>query len=414
MIICFIMVPSASAKDIVVSKTGSVTTITQALKKAEKGDRILVERGVYTGNQILVNKPVIIEGKPGAILDGLGKYQILRVTADHVVIKNMTFINAGISYIHDNAAIKLDSVSSCVISHNTLRNNFFGIYLAKSENCIVTGNSVIGNGQGETASGGGIHLWNCNHITVSYNYLRNNRDGIYFEFVNHTLITHNLSEYNIRYGLHLMYSNSDTYTYNTFRNNHAGGVVMYSKNITITHNRFEHNWGPSEDGVLLKELNKGEIRHNYFFGNTTALYSEGSNNVRIEQNDFSQNGWAVNIMSNSAHNLFTHNDFTDNTFDVVTSGQKNTNNFTENYWSGYNGYDLNHDGIGDIPYHPVSLFSYIVEQQSPSLILLHSLFIKILGVAERALPVLTPKTLVDIKPMMKKYDTDREFEKEVR
>ncbi|HKJ32788.1 MAG TPA: NosD domain-containing protein, partial [Balneolales bacterium] len=209
-----------------------------------------------------------------------------------------------------------------------------------------------------------------------------------------------VSENNIRYGLHLMYSRHDSYTYNLFKDNHAGGVVMYCKFITVKHNVFQHNWGPSEDGLLLKELNDGVVEDNRFYQNSTAVYSEGSNRVMIDHNNFIRNGWAVKIMSNSTQNDFVNNNFIENAFDVVTSGRVNDNEFNHNYWTAYKGYDLNKDGIGDVPYHPVSLFSYIVNQQSPAMILMHSIFIQVLDVAEKALPVLTPKTLVDHDPLM--------------
>ena len=395
------------AKTIIVKKNSSVPTITRALQIADNGDKIIVTKGIYPGDQIKVDKQVTITGQKGAILDGQGKYQIMVVTADSVTIKNLTFRNAGISYVDDNAAIKLNGVSHCLVTHNTLINNFFGIYLAKSHYCTVSYDSIVGNGREETSSGGGIHLWNCDHALITHNYTRNNRDGIYFEFVNHTQITHNVSEGNIRYGLHLMYSKHDTYSYNLFRENRAGGVVMYSHFITVVHNVFRHNWGPSDDGLLLKELNDGTVEHNKFFQNSSAIYSEGSNRIKIDHNDFIRNGWAVKIMSNSTQNKFTENNFIENAFDVVTSGDVNNNKFTENYWTNYKGYDLNHDGLGDIPYHPVSLFSYIINQQAPAIILMHSLFIQVLDVAERALPVLTPKTLIDAKPLMNKvHDTD--------
>jgi len=393
-----------SAKTIIVRKNGSISTITKAIEIANKGDRIVVTKGIYTGNQIKVDKQVTITGRKGAVIDGKGKYQIMVVTSDSVTVENLTFKNAGISYVNDNAAIKLKGVKHCLVTHNILINNFFGIYLAKSHYCTVSYDSIIGNGREEVSSGGGIHLWNCDHALITHNYTSNNRDGIYFEFVNHTRITHNLSEGNIRYGLHLMYSKHDTYSYNLFRENRAGGVVMYSHFITVTHNVFRHNWGPSDDGLLLKELNDGKVEDNRFYQNSTAVYSEGSNRIKIDHNDFIRNGWSANIMSNSSKIDFKNNNFINNAFDVVTSGESNENKFDHNYWSSYKGYDLNDDGIGDVPYHPVSLFSYIVNQQPPAMILMHSLFINILNVAEKALPVLTPKTLVDHHPLMEKVN----------
>jgi len=75
--------------------------------------------------------------------------------------------------------------------------------------------------------------------------------------------------------------------------------------------------------------------------------------------------------------------------------------FAGNYWDGYAGYDLDHDGFGDAPYHPVRLFSVLVEQNEPMLILLRSFFLDLLDAAERLMPVITPDALVDAHPLMR-------------
>ena len=82
----------------------------------------------------------------------------------------------------------------------------------------------------------------------------------------------------------------------------------------------------------------------------------------------------------------------------------NDNKFDSNYWSSYSGYDLDKDGIGDVPYRPVKLFSYIVNRTPETIILLRSLFIDILNFSERVSPVFTPDDLVDASPKMKLID----------
>ena len=57
--------------------------------------------------------------------------------------------------------------------------------------------------------------------------------------------------------------------------------------------------------------------------------------------------------------------------------------------------------IGDVPYRPVRLFSVLVEQSEPTLILLRSFFLDLLDLAERVVPVITPERLVDARPLMR-------------
>jgi nitrous oxidase accessory protein len=89
-----------------------------------------------------------------------------------------------------------------------------------------------------------------------------------------------------------------------------------------------------------------------------------------------------------------------NTFDVATNGSLVLNHFSDNYWDKYEGYDLDRDGIGDVPYHPVSMYSMLVEQNANSLMLLRSFMVTLLDKAEKAIPSITPETLRDEKPRM--------------
>jgi nitrous oxidase accessory protein len=86
---------------------------------------------------------------------------------------------------------------------------------------------------------------------------------------------------------------------------------------------------------------------------------------------------------------------------VATNSRQTNSSFSGNYWSTYRGFDLNRDGFGDVPYRPVSLFSLLVESNPPTLVLLRSLLISALDLAERVLPTLTPEALVDSKPRMR-------------
>jgi nitrous oxidase accessory protein len=197
-----------------------------------------------------------------------------------------------------------------------------------------------------------------------------------------------------------MFSHQAEYKRNIFRNNGSGVAVMYTKEVLMEDNIFENNVGSSSYGLLLKDISESTILNNKFTGNTTGMYIEGGGRNSIKQNVLKNNAWAMRIYSSSSGNLFTRNILSGNSFDVTTNSSFNPNEFKENYWDKYNGYDINRDGIGDVPYYPVRLFAYLVEKDPPLIILLHSFFIYVLEIAENLMPSIVPDSIIDSSPLM--------------
>ncbi|MGE5091667.1 MAG: nitrous oxide reductase family maturation protein NosD [Bacillota bacterium] len=388
---------------VVVSPSGPVRTITEGLALAPAGGRIVVRAGVYREPTIQVTRAVEIAGDSGAILDGEGGRQLMTITADDVTVRGLVFRNVGASFTQDRAAVKAVGVRGCVIEDNRVENGFFGIYLARSTHCRIARNVLSAAGRTEIGSGNGIHLWSSDSVTIESNTITGFRDGIYFEFVRGSEIRGNTSERNLRYGLHFMYSDGCHYRSNLFRANGSGVAVMYSSHVEMVANRFEESWGSAAYGLLLKEMSDSRVIGNRFARNTIGLVAEGANRLEARDNDFIEDGWAVRLTASSADARFSGNNFIGNTFDVTTNSRETSSIFAGNYWDQYHGYDLGRDGYGDVPHRPVRLFSLIVEHNEPSLLLLRSVFVRVLDVAERALPVLTPETLADERPAMRPF-----------
>ncbi|MCB0747011.1 MAG: nitrous oxide reductase family maturation protein NosD [Ignavibacteriae bacterium] len=400
--ILFITFNNNFCKTFNVGKDKKYSSIKTAISSASSGDTLLIQTGIYTEGNIIIDKPLTIIGLNQPIIDGQNKFENITVTSSDVLISGLKLINSGVSFIDDNAAIKLEEVKNCTVINNEFDQNFFAIYLAKSSDCKIFNNKIYATKKSEASSGNGIHLWYCKNITIENNFVNGHRDGIYLEFARTCHINKNLSENNLRYGLHFMFSDSCSYTSNTFKHNGAGVAVMYTKYVEMTNNRFENNWGSASYGILLKDITDSKITNNYFYRNSSGIYIEGSNRIIVYKNEFMENGWAIRLMANSMDNTFTQNNFIGNSFDIATNSTQSYNEFNNNFWSEYQGYDIDKNGIGDIPYRPVKLFSLIVEKNRPTLILLRSLFVDILDAAERIFPVLTPETLIDNSPSMKR------------
>jgi len=398
---------TCSASVLEVGPDKSIQSIREAVLTASAGDSINIFPGTYREGNIEIDKKLVITGIDYPLLDGENEYEIIRVLADSVIIKGLALKDVGVSYVEDRSAIRIVRSKYCVIESNRLTNAFFGIYLERSNDCTIRNNHILGYAEHEMNSGNAIHLWYSSRNLIEGNHAEGHRDGIYLEFVDNSIISNNTVVDNLRYGLHFMFSDDDQYLNNSFISNGAGVAVMFSKNIRMEDNDFLDNWGSSSYGLLLKDITDSEIRNNRFKKNTIGIYGEGAIRITITGNDFTRNGWALNILGSCNDNTIHYNNFINNTFEVTTNSKRNYNNYDGNYWSENRGsYDLDRDGVSDVPYRPVKLFSFMMANMESSTILLRSLLVDLINHAEKVAPVITPHNLVDSKPMMKRITHD--------
>ncbi len=386
-----------------VGKNLKYKTIKSAIAASKSGDSILVESGIYKEGNINLNKSIALIGVGRPILDGEMKYEILSLRANSIILKGFKIINSGQDPVLNLGAVRLYDSHYSTVENNIFENNYFGIYIQRGFRCLIQNNRISSSrAVSQEGSGDGIHAWVSQELWIKNNYITGHKDGIYLEKVVQSYIYHNYSTKNLRYGLHFMFANDNVYVNNTFDNNNAGVAVMYSNNVGMVGNNFINNWGDANYGLLLKDISFSKIKHNRFHNNTTAIFMDSATKIDFYQNDFENNGWALKINSNCMENRISSNNFINNTFDVSTSGSAMMNDFKKNYWDKYEGYDLNKDKIGDIPFHPLSLYSVLVQNNPSVMLLFRTFFVDLLDKTEKIIPSLTPENFVDEQPLMKR------------
>ncbi len=377
-------------------------SIKKAIAAAKSGDTILVEKGHYKEGNININKSLYIFGEGRPILDGELKYEILSFRANRIHLKGFKIINSGEDEVKNIGAIRLYDSHYSTIENNIFDNNYFGIYIQRGYRCLIQNNRITSKrATSQERSGDGIHAWVSDELWIKNNYVEGNKDGIYLEKVTNSYIFRNYSKNNLRYGLHFMFANDNVYVGNTFDNNNAGVAVMYSQNVGMVGNHFINNWGDAAYGILLKDISFSKIKNNVFENNTTAVFMDGATKIDFYQNQFQNNGWGMKINANCMENKVIKNNFINNTYDVSTSGSMVMNDFKSNYWDKYEGYDLNRDGIGDVPFHPLSLYSVLVEKNPSVMLLFKTFLVDMLDRMEKVIPSLTPENFVDEQPLTK-------------
>lgn len=394
----------AGATVIHVGKGFPVQQIQTAIRQAKNGDTVMVHGGWYKEGNLLIDKSLVLLGINRPVLDGQKKFEVVSIKANGVVLDGFRVQGSGYATMEDPCAIKVYDSNEVTLTNNVLEDNFFGIYIQYGKNCIVKNNQIRAYGTEEQQIGNGIHCWKSDSLQIIGNTISGHRDGIYFEFVTNSVIWRNCAHHNIRYGLHFMFSNDDAYITNVFRHNGAGVAVMFSKNVKMFDNLFEENWGDAAYGLLLKEINDSYILGNRFVSNTSGIFMDGTNRVKVEKNVFENNGWGMKIQASCNDNEVVANNFLGNTFDISTNGTLVLNTFNGNYWDKYEGYDLDKNNIGDVPFHPLSIFSVIVENNPPAMLLFRSFIVTLLDKSEKLIPTLTPDNFIDKTPLMRSLE----------
>jgi nitrous oxidase accessory protein len=381
-------------------------TLQERIDAAVPGDTLLVSAGTYNGN-ILLHKRLALLGAHGAILHGDGHNSIVTITADSCVLGGFVIEHSGSMLMNEDAGILLKS-SGNTIESNRISDIMFGIYLLRSHGNIIRDNTITGKRELEVGErGSGIHIYDSNHNRLIGNVISFSRDGFYIQNANHTWIESNEVS-NLRYGLHYMYADSNTFLRNRFSDNVAGAAIMYSRGIVMRRNGFIHNRGFASYGILFQDCHGMIADSNIIADNVVGMFFEASTNNLFTHNVVAQNDVALQMFANSAENVFTENNFIDNLSPLTivgkTTGSIWSKNGLGNYWSTYDGYDLDQDGIGDVPMKIQNAFNYLEGRQPNLRLYLYSPASQALAAATTAFPIIDINQEVDSRPLTKPVD----------
>ena len=297
----------------------------------------------------------------------------------------------------------------CVITESRFEDNLHGIYLIGSDKCSVTNNVIRGRSYDyQEYRGNGIHLHDSPFAKVEHNDIADTRDGVYVSFSGHCTIDYN-KIHRLRYGLHYMYSHNNSFSYNTLIDNVAGAAVMYARNIKFNGNVVAHNRGARAYGILWQDVRHSECFDNLIFDNTIGLYMDHAGFSKVYNNAIASNDVAIIILENSENNNIYGNNFLNNLSLLRLRGRAQIGhnnlfykNGRGNYWSDYRGYDLDGDGIGDIPYKLQGIWDYLETEYPEYPLFFFSPLTTALDMAEKAFPIIeTPITAEDKFPLMK-------------
>lgn len=374
---------------------------------APAGAVIEIPPGRYEGH-LEITKPMTLIARGAVVLDGMGQGDVITVRAPDVTIRGLTIRGTGKSLDRENAGITVLAPRVHLID-NTLEDVLFGFYLKKAVDSEIRGNTIGGKDLPVARRGDGIRLWESSSSIIEDNIVTNSRDTVMW-FSDDVQIRRNRITHG-RYGLHFMYSDRNILEDNTLSQNSVGAFLMYSHDLVLTRNSFDRNRGPTGYGIGLKDVDGVTAHDNLFAGNRVGLFLDNSPSEVDRYHEFTGNTFAYNdigiaFMPSVQRNRFHDNAFVENVEQVAImgSGDFKGNEFTidgrGNYWSDYNGYDLDGDGIGDLPYRSQELFENLMDQEPKLRLFLFSPAQMAIDTAAKAFPAVRPRPkLTDTAPL---------------
>ena len=395
---------SASGETLTVGGSDSqFQTIQQAVDAASNKDVIQVRAGTYTGNLVLI-KQITLEGVGGPTLRGERRGSVVTVLAHGCVIRGFVIERSGGDLTAEDSGILLKS-SNNHIEDNELRDVLYGIYLYGSSGNAIQRNRIRGRPELESGErGAGLHLWDSHNNKIEDNIISEQRDGMYIQSCSGNEIRRN-RVFNLRYGLHYMNSNRNVFEDNLFKDNVAGAAIMYSNRIEFRRNAFVRNRGFSSFGILFQDCDELVAEENFIVDNATGIFMEALRNTTFRRNTIANNDVAVQMFASSDANVFTENNFIDNLNPLLVIGKKTTTKWSSggrgNFWSEYDGYDLDQDGRGDVPLKIQNIFQYMEGNYPRLRLYLDSPAARAMAAAEKTFPILRGSSEIDNAPLMK-------------
>ena len=374
------------------------------LEAAGPGAVLCLAPGRYEGPLRLDGATVW--GPRDAIVVSPGEGTTVRLEGQGAALLGVTVDGSGGRFDLLDAAVHV-SGQDARVEGVAVRNATFGILVEHAERARIVANDVLGDAAKPLGlRGDGIRIWESYDCVVEDNRVRDGRDVVLW-YASRNRVARNVVEGG-RYGAHLMYSHENELVDNRFLRNVTGLFVMYSRQVELRRNVFAGSGGAAGIGLGLKESGDVDATDNAFVRNTIGLYLDTSplwpdDRNRFVRNQFRLNEVAISFLGRADGNAFLDNAIRDSRLAVEVDGHGDARRaeWRGNAFDDYAGYDLDGDGIGDVPYELRSLAADLVAAR-PALAFYRGT--PALGLAEaigRIVPLLAPRlVLVDPAPRM--------------
>jgi nitrous oxidase accessory protein len=367
---------------------------------------IALRPGVYRGD-LEVRRPLVLRGQPGVTLEGTGTTTVLTIDASDVTVEGILVRHSGRRSTTEDAAIKAKGERVRVRDVH-IEDALFGATLGACHHCELERVQVDGARDASELMGDAIKLWEADDSVVRGCRVDGSRDVVVW-YTRRALVEDNVIRHG-RYGTHFMYAHDAVARRNRLEDDVVGIFVMYSLRLDVEDNVLAGARGPAGMGIGFKESDAVHVHGNWLVANTTGTYLDYSPRTRdpdqavtFDGNVFALNDVALRLHSIEKGVVLHGNDFRGNgeTVEVDGGGDALGCDVRGNHFDGYEGYDLDRDGVGDVP-HRVSALSSELGDEHPALrFFAGTTAMHLVDAIARAVPVFDRRTLLtDPAPLM--------------
>ncbi len=359
-----------------------------------------------------IHRRVALRGVRGATIEGTRTQTVVRIEADDVELENVTIRASGRRNLGEDAGVRAAG-AGVAIRNVVVEDTLFGVILERCVRCTLERSVVRGADMPASLRGDGIKLWESHDSTVRDNHVEHVRDVVVW--YSRRVVCERNHVLNSRYGTHFMYAHDSVARDSRLIGNAVGIFVMYSSRLHLERDVVAGARGAAGMGIGFKESDGVVIVGTSIAGNTTGIYLDRSprdprEKVSFDDNVFAANDVAIRVHGAAGGVAFHGNDFRANTvvIEVDGGGDALGLDFSDNYWSEYDGYDLDGDGRGDIP-HEVKRYSSELVTEEPSVRFLHgTLALQLVDALARAFPLVGARPLiVDRTPALRPHRARR-------
>ncbi len=368
------------------------------------GGTLRLAPGSYAG-PASVTKPLTLDGGRRAVIVGDGKSTVLSVAANGVTLRGLRLTGSGDSHDRIDGGILLEG-DDHLVEDNELDDVLFGIHLKQVNRSRVLRNRIRGKDLSLSMRGDAIRLWYSRDNLVEGNHFTRARDLTFANSANNRIVGNRFNDG--RYGMNIVFSPGLLIENNQLSDTGTGIIVLYSPNLVLRGNRIAHALTSGGGGIVFKESDDALVENNDVLHCSVGLRvdapPQSTGALVVRNNRFAHNIIGMFIYGEEGGHQLLDNRFENNlnTIAISAPGTGSAIVWRGNYWSDYQGFDRNHDAIGDTP-HEVYLFADRIWMETPmATFFRNSPVLEMLDFLERLAPFSTPhRVLQDQRPRMK-------------